>query len=102
MADGVDIGAGGLSHAATSVGRQRFDIAPRAFGVEDAHGQGGLARTGNAGDGDEGIQRHVDVDILQVVHACTADLDRCGRGSISGFGRHTAIVTTGTDMPDAC
>jgi hypothetical protein len=98
MADGVDIGAGGLSHASTSVRRQSFDIAAGAFGVEDSHGQGGFARTGDAGDGDEGIQRHVDVDVLQVVHAGAAHLDRCGRGSVPGFGRHIVIVTTGTDV----
>jgi hypothetical protein len=98
VADGVDVGTSGLSHASTGVRRQSFDIAARAFGVEDAHGHRGLARTGDAGDGDEGVQGHVDVDVLQVVHAGAAHLDRCGRGSVPGFGRHIVIVTTGTDV----
>lgn len=50
----------------------------------------------------QGIQRDVDVDVLQVVHAGAAHLDRCGRGRIAGFGQHIVIVTTSTDVPDAC
>ena len=97
VADGVDIGTGGLGHATAGVGRQSLDIAAGAFGVEDAHGQRRLARPGDAGDGDEGVQGHVDVDAAQVVHAGTADLDRCGRGRIPSFGRHIVIVASGGD-----
>ena len=78
--DLVDVGAGRLGQAPTRVGGQRLQIAAGALGVEHPKGQGGLARAGHAGDGHQPPQRHLDVDALEIVHACAAHTDRGGSG----------------------
>ena len=55
------------------VRRQRLDVAALPLGIEGVEGQGGFARSGQAGDDDQPVARQVDVDIAQVVGAGTAD-----------------------------
>ena len=44
-----------------------LDVAALALGVEGVEGERGLARTADAGDDDELVERHVEVDALQVM-----------------------------------
>ena len=57
------------------VGRQRFDVAPLAFGVERVEGQRALARTRQAGDHGQPVARQIEIDVLEVVRACAANAD---------------------------
>jgi ribosomal protein L21 len=57
------------------VGRQRLDVAALALGVDGVEGQRRLARAGQAGDHDQLVARQVEIDVLQVVGARTADAD---------------------------
>ena len=68
--DAVDQVGVGLVHPLqelAGVGREGFDVAALAFGVERVEGQRGLARAAHAGDDDELVERDVEVDGLQVV-----------------------------------
>ena len=65
----------GLRKATACVGAERFQIAARSFGIEHAQCQRALARTRDTGDAHKLPQRNVDVDIFQVMDACTAHLD---------------------------
>ena len=76
--DLVDVRARGLRHATAGVGRQRLDVAAGALGVDHAHGEGGLAGAGDAGDRDQTVQRDVDVEATEVVHARPAHCDVVG------------------------
>ena len=82
--DAFDVGCGGRGHAAARVGGKRLQIAPRAFGVQDAQGERRLARTRHAGNAHEAVQGHVEVDAVQVVHAGPAYLDGAGEGGAFG------------------
>ncbi len=58
------------------VGREGLDVAALALGVQRVEHQRGLARTRHAGDHHQLAGRDVEVDVLQVVLARTADADR--------------------------
>ena len=73
--DGVDVGLGHLLEKLARVGGERLDVAPLALGVEGVEGEGGLARSGEAGDDDQAIARNPEVQILEVVLACAAYAD---------------------------
>jgi hypothetical protein len=49
------------------VRRDGLEVPALRLGVERAEGQRGLARTGDAGEGDHGIAGYVDVDVPKVV-----------------------------------
>ncbi|MEI2689311.1 MAG: hypothetical protein V9H69_06185 [Anaerolineae bacterium] len=51
------------------IGREGFDIASLAFGVDGVKGQAGLARTRQAGDHHQLVARDLKVDVFQVVFA---------------------------------
>ncbi len=51
------------------VGRQAFDVAALALGIDGVEGERGLARAGKAREHDEGVARDLEVDVLQVVLA---------------------------------
>ena len=61
------------------VGRERLDVAALALGVERVEGERGLARAGEPGDHHELVARDVEVDVLEVVLAGTADRDPSSR-----------------------
>ena len=73
--DGVDVGLFHHRQELPGVGRQRFHIAPLAFGIDGVEGQRGLAGTRQAGEHDQSIPRQVEIDILQVVGPGTPDSD---------------------------
>ena len=60
------------------VGRDRFEVPPLGLGVERAEGEGRFAGTRYACENDEGIARNFEVDILEVVFACSANFDESG------------------------
>jgi len=57
------------------VGGERFDITPLAFGVKRVERERTFARTAQAGDDDEPVQRQIEIKVLEVVvpHAAQAD-----------------------------
>ena len=59
----------------TRIGRHRLEVATLRLGVERAEGERGLARAGDAGEGHHGVTWDVDVDVLEVVLAGSADMD---------------------------
>ena len=71
----VHLRARGLADAPARIGGKRLQIAPRAFRVQHAKCQRALPRPRHSGDAHEAVQRHVDVHVLQVVHARPSHLD---------------------------
>ena len=70
------------------IGRQAFDIAPLALGIDRVKGERGLAGPGQPGNHHKLVARNIHVDILQIVLARAAHLDllqlghACPRGII--------------------
>ena len=56
-----------LRHASTSVGGKRFEIASRAFCVEDSKRQRGFSGAGDADNSDDFIKRDIDVDVFEIM-----------------------------------
>ena len=83
-----------LGQPAAAVGAQAREVPLHTFGVQGAHGERRLARSGHADDSDRAPQRHIDVDVAQVVMPGAADTDgigqRSGHGSIS---RHITCLS---------
>ena len=69
------------------IGGEALDVAPLALRIEDVEGEARLARAGDAGDHGHGVQRHADVDALQVVLARTDDDDRGRVHDVCGTAR---------------
>ena len=86
--DVVDVGLVHHAEELAGVGGQRFDVAALAFGIDGVEGERGLAGAGQAGDHDQLLARQVEVDVLEVVRACTADADvvQRHRGSVLRVG----------------
>jgi hypothetical protein len=57
------------------IGREAFDIAPLAFGIDRVEGEGRLARTRQPRDHHQLVAGDVEVDILEVMLARAAHLD---------------------------
>ena len=66
------------------IGGQALHVAPLPFGVQGVKGQAGLTRTAQAGDHHQLVAGYVDVDVLEVVGARTADADLAG---VQGLGQ---------------
>jgi hypothetical protein len=64
------------------IGRQRLDVAALAFGIDGVEGQRGFSGAGQAGEHHESVAGNLDVDVLQIVLARTADGDRARRGRV--------------------
>ena len=78
--DEVDVGSVDLTEELASVRAQRLDVAALALREDRVEREAGLSGTAEAGEDDEGITRDVDVDVLQIVHAGTADTEFSGAG----------------------
>ena len=61
------------------VRRQRFDIAPLAFRIDRVERERRLAGAGQSRDHDQAVARQIDVDVLQIVRAGTADANEVHR-----------------------
>jgi len=67
--DGVHVGLFHHRKELSGVGRERFDVAALAFGIERVERQRRLAGAGEAGDDDQLVAWQGEVDVLQVVGA---------------------------------
>ena len=76
--DFIDIGLRGLGHAAARVGRERLEVTSRALGVKHTQRQRGFAGAGHPRHGHDFVQRHVYIDVFEVVHARAPDADMRG------------------------
>ena len=77
--DVVDVGPLHLIEELARVDREALDVLPLPFGEQRVEGERAFARAAHAGDHDEPVARDVDVDVLQIVRAGTADADGGGR-----------------------
>ena len=73
--DQVHIGLVQPPQELARIGRQALHIAALALGVQGVEGQAGLARARQPGDHHQPVARNVQVDVLEVVRARTADGD---------------------------
>ena len=73
-------GAAGLGDAPAGIGGERLQVAAAALGVQHAQCERAFARAGNACDAHELPQRHVQAEVLQVVHPRPPHLDGGGLG----------------------
>jgi len=71
--DQIDIGLLHQLQKLPCVGRQRFHVAALTFRVERIEGQRGFTRAGKPGNHDQPIARQIEVDVLEIVGAGTAD-----------------------------
>lgn len=87
IADLVHLRLFGLGHPAAGIGGKGLQIAAGALGVEDTQRQRGLAGTGHARNADDLVERHIYVDVLQVVHPRAPHPDGGGESG-TGFVVH--------------
>src|SRR5256712_147368 len=69
----------GLVHALEKLARVRgetLDVAPLTFSIEDVKRERRLSRAADSGDHREGIERKVEVDVLQIVLLSAPDVYR--------------------------
>ncbi len=76
--DVVDVGLLHHLEELARVGRQALDVAALALGVDRVEGERGLARARQPREDDQRVARDLQVDVLQVVLARAADVDRLG------------------------
>ena len=69
--DAVDIGTLDVADKVTCVGREGLHVAPLAFGMDGVESQTGFAAAAKACENHKLVARNVDVDVLQVVFACS-------------------------------
>ena len=64
------------------IGREQFDVAALALGIDGVEGERGFAGAGEAGEHDELVARNLEIDVLEIVLARAADgyRARCGAG----------------------
>ena len=62
-----------LAEELARVGRERFDVAAVALGVDRVESEGGLARSRQPGEDDQAVSRQIEGDVLEVVLAGTPD-----------------------------
>ena len=60
------------------IGRERFDVAALALGIDGVEGERGFARARQAGEHHQLVARDFDVDVLEIVLARAADRDHAG------------------------
>ena len=78
--DRVDLRHADLFDEPPRIRRDRFEIAPLRFGVKRTECKRRFTRTRHAGEDDERIARHVDIDIFQVVLTRAANAhETCSR-----------------------
>src|SRR3546814_18168767 len=78
--DMVDIGLLHQLEELPRIGRQRFDIAALALGIDRVESQRGLARAAAAGPHHQLVAGDIDIDVFQVVLAATATRNECKHG----------------------
>ncbi len=84
VVDPVDVRPLRLRQPPAAVGAQPLQEPLQALGVQRAHGQRRLARSGHADHRDRPPQRHVNIDVAQVVVPGPAHANDRGQGSRHG------------------
>ena len=74
--DVIDVGLLHHRQELARIGRQRLDIATLPLRVDRVERERGLARAGQPGDHDQPVARQIEVDVLEIVRARTADAYR--------------------------
>ena len=72
--DLVDVGAFHVAYELSRVGREALHVTALSLGINRVEGQRRLAAPADARDDHEGVARHGEVDVLEVVLASTEDL----------------------------
>ncbi len=80
--DEVDVGLVHLTQELPRVRRQRLDVTPLTLGENRVEGQARLPRAGQPGEHDHGVARQVEVDVTQIVLACSTDGESVGHRSL--------------------
>ncbi len=78
--DEVDVGAVDLAEELARVRAQRLDVAALALGEDRVERETRLARPGQAREHDERVARDVEVDVLEIVDAGTANTELSADG----------------------
>ena len=73
--DEIDVGLFHLVEELAGVGGKTFHVTALPFGIEGVEGERRLSRAAQARDDDQFFPRNFDVEILEIVLACSADLD---------------------------
>ena len=76
--DLVDVRLLHLPQELAGIGGERLDVAALALGIDRVEGEARLAAAGQPGDHDQPVARHLDVEVLEVVLAGTANHDLVG------------------------
>ena len=71
--DGIDIGLVHETEELPRISGERFDVATLPLSVDRVECQRRLARSGQPRDNDQGVPGQLDVDVLEIVFACSAN-----------------------------
>ncbi len=97
--DGVDIGPFDLIKELASVGREGFDVASLALGVDGVEGERALARAGESGDDGEGVAGDAHIDVAQIMLARAPHRNVCdGHGVAKPGARNLSCGHNGIGM----
>ena len=101
--DHVDVGLVHQLQELPRIGREAFDVAALALGIERVEGEARLARTRQPGDHHQLVARDVEVDVLQIVCARATNADALLREhgaevGIVGGRIHGSVVTGQPNM----
>src|SRR5207237_9301134 len=79
--DKIDIWLFHLIEELPRISRKAFDISALPFGIKSVEGQRGFPRATQSGDDDQLLPWNLDVEVLEIVLASTANLDNLRRHS---------------------
>src|SRR5438309_1125646 len=82
--DEIDVGFFHLIKKLTGIGREALNVAALAFSIESIEGERGLSRSTQAGNDHQFLSRNLDTEILEIMLACSNDLDNLRRHSDDG------------------
>ena len=82
--DLVDVGLLHHLEKLARIGRQRFDIAALAFGIDRVEGERGFARARKAGEHHQLVARDGEVDVLEIMLARAANDDGAALETVRG------------------
>src|SRR5438105_2741231 len=71
--DRVDVGLVHEPEELPRISGERFDVAALSLGVDRVEGERRLPRAGKTREYHEGVPRQFDVDVLEIMLACSAD-----------------------------
>src|SRR6185312_2074807 len=89
--DQIDIGLLHQLQELARIGREAFDIAALALGIDGVEGERGFARAGKPRDDHEAVARHVHIDTLEIVLAGAANADVLHENDHSALAKRLAM-----------